>query len=146
MPDLFGHELKKADWTLIRECTECHKSVGYKHGKMAVPAINGMNAHYLEHVLREIAGGTWKSQVMSPIASSLSSIKIDQVAAYYAMQAPFSRLKRNDNEKWQTHRLACCNPGRLERRDTCVHAMSRKWRSGYRSTLSSVVRTKCGLH
>ncbi|MBV8567670.1 MAG: c-type cytochrome [Methylobacteriaceae bacterium] len=75
-------------------CAQCHAFNGASDSSGAFPRIAGQSAYYLTKQLHDFASGVRANAFMSPIAKSLSSDDIDNVAAYYAgLDSPFLPLK-----------------------------------------------------
>ena len=78
-------------------CALCHAFTGGSDSSGAFPRVAGQPALYLARQLRDFASGVRSNAIMSPIARSLSSENIDDVAAYYATaEARFPPLASAD--------------------------------------------------
>jgi len=78
-------------------CAQCHAFNGVSDASGAFPRIAGQSPYYLAKQLREFTSGVRVNAIMSPIAKSLSSEDIADVAAYYAaINAPFLPLAKPD--------------------------------------------------
>ena len=78
-------------------CALCHAFTGGSDSSGAFPRVAGQPALYLARQLRDFASGVRSNAIMSPIARSLSSDNIDDVAAYYATaEARFPPLASAD--------------------------------------------------
>ncbi len=75
-------------WPQIQDsCALCHGLNGRSRNAQ-YPSLAGQTAPYIEAQLLAFAEGRRHSPQMGPLAASLSADKIDQLAAYYARQAP----------------------------------------------------------
>ncbi|HEV7346215.1 MAG TPA: c-type cytochrome [Devosia sp.] len=66
------------------DCIRCHGLDGMGNSSGAFPRLAGQNAWYLFKTLTDYAAGRRPSQVMVPIARSMSIEEMREVAAYYA--------------------------------------------------------------
>jgi cytochrome c553 len=73
--------------TVIRECQQCHGDHGEGSEKGA-PRLAGMNPDYLAHALSMFKDGTRASEVMQPIARTLSDAEMHDLAAFFSTQHP----------------------------------------------------------
>ncbi|QEG01315.1 Cytochrome c-552 precursor [Stieleria maiorica] len=73
---------------VIEACAVCHADDGSGCGSARVPILAGQNEAYLRDSLRAFARGNRHSGVMEPIAARLDDDEIDDVAQWYASQAP----------------------------------------------------------
>lgn len=71
----------------VQVCAGCHGAQG-AGSATGIPRIAGMNADYLAHALAMFKAGTRASDVMQPIAKTLSDTDIDVLAHYFATQHP----------------------------------------------------------
>jgi cytochrome c553 len=69
-------------------CVGCHGSSGAGSEAAGAPRIAGMNAAYLQHALGMFKAGTRASDVMQPVAKTLSDSDIGALASYFAAQNP----------------------------------------------------------
>ncbi len=72
--------------TTQQNCLGCHGIDGRGDGSAAFPRLSGQSAWYLYKQLTDYASGARPNQVMSPIAKSLTTAQMEDVAAYYASQ------------------------------------------------------------
>jgi cytochrome c553 len=72
----------------VTACQRCHGADGLGRGPGAFPRLAGQRAEYLAASLRAFAHGSRHSGIMEPIAVALSADEIEEVALYYAGQAP----------------------------------------------------------
>jgi cytochrome c553 len=80
-------------------CAQCHAFTGGSDGSGAFPRIAGQSALYLSRQLRDFVSGVRSNSIMSPIARSLTSDNIEDVAAYYAKaEARFPPLANPDSQ------------------------------------------------
>lgn len=68
-------------------CVACHGPTG-AGSAAGVPRIAGMNADYLAHALVMFKAGKRKSEVMQPIATTLSDADINALAHFFSAQNP----------------------------------------------------------
>lgn len=71
----------------INVCAGCHGLQGAGSAS-GIPRIAGMNADYLSHQLSMFKAGTRTSNIMQPIAQTLSDADIDALAQYFSSQHP----------------------------------------------------------
>ncbi|WP_188792284.1 c-type cytochrome [Dyella nitratireducens] len=71
----------------VQICAACHGSSG-AGSAAGVPRIAGMNADYLAHALTMFKAGTRRSDVMQPIAKTLSDADINALAHFFSAQNP----------------------------------------------------------
>ncbi len=69
-------------------CAACHLESGAGQAEAAIPRIGGVAASYIKQQLTFFASGQRPSAWMTQYAKQLSPKQIDDVAAYYAAQAP----------------------------------------------------------
>jgi cytochrome c553 len=72
--------------TTQRNCMGCHGMEGQGDGSAAFPRLTGQSAWYLYKQLTDYASGARPNPIMSPIAKSLTTAQMEDVAAYYAAQ------------------------------------------------------------
>ena len=70
--------------SVIRSCMPCHGSDGLGRGTGAFPKLAGQRIEYLRNALAAYASGARNSGIMQPIAASLKTNEIEEVAQYYA--------------------------------------------------------------
>ncbi len=86
----FKQELARSDGDapdLSPTCVHCHGAAGAAQNSRYA-ALAGQPAAYLEAQLQAFADGRRSSPQMGPLAASLTSAQIKELAAYYARQAP----------------------------------------------------------
>ncbi|HEV7293428.1 MAG TPA: c-type cytochrome [Devosia sp.] len=66
------------------DCIRCHGLDGMGNSSGAFPRLAGQNAWYLYKTLTDYAAGRRPSEVMVPIARSMTDQEMREVAAYYA--------------------------------------------------------------
>ena len=67
------------------ECAACHTETGNSIA-LPFPKLAGLAPEYLAKQLRDVASGTRKSDIMSPIASKLSRNEMTALADYFSRQ------------------------------------------------------------
>ena len=65
-------------------CSACHGDFGEGRPEAGYPRLSGLDAHYLLHQLNDLSDGTRTSEVMHPIAKSLTAGEREAMASYYA--------------------------------------------------------------
>jgi cytochrome c553 len=65
-------------------CVSCHGLDGTGDSSGAFPRLTGQSAWYLYSTLNDFAAGVRPSEIMTPVARSLSQRAMQNVAAYYA--------------------------------------------------------------
>jgi cytochrome c553 len=73
---------------VLDNCRRCHGSKGEGIHVAALPKLAGQKSPYLAAALQAYARGERHSGIMQPIAASLSSDEIRQLAQYYSVLAP----------------------------------------------------------
>lgn len=68
-------------------CANCHGARGAGSAGGAA-RIAGMDSHYLAHALAMFKAGTRTSDIMQPIARTLSGADIDALSTYFSLQHP----------------------------------------------------------
>jgi cytochrome c553 len=76
-------------------CAQCHAFNGASDGSGAFPRIAGQSSSYLAKQLRDFSSDARMNAIMSPIAKTLTSEDIADVAAYYAALHPAFLPLRN---------------------------------------------------
>ena len=88
---LRGKQLAVSGNGMAPACSACHKLDGAGEPDGAFPRITGQAPLYLYQQLRDFADGRRHSKIMGPIASKLSKMQMQDLAAYYAsVTAPSS--------------------------------------------------------
>lgn len=75
-------------------CVVCHGAQGNKPIDPSYPKLAGQNQDYLVQALNAYKSGARKNPIMGAQASSLSSIEIKNLAAYFASQTDGLKLKK----------------------------------------------------
>jgi cytochrome c553 len=93
-------------------CVSCHgpKLEGKADG--GVPRLTGLSAGYLEAQLDAFAAGTRKSAIMMPVATSLSPVERDSLAAYLG-RLPVAPAAPAANATGQAGRAASVRQGEI---------------------------------
>ncbi|RDS83995.1 c-type cytochrome [Dyella psychrodurans] len=71
----------------VAVCTGCHGPQG-AGSAAGMPRIAGMDPRYLAHALAMFKAGTRSSDIMQPIARTLSDADIDALSTYFSSQHP----------------------------------------------------------
>ena len=72
-------------FTKALSCSACHGSAGAARGD-AVPILAGMPAWYLKKAIDDYAAGRRPSPEMEPFSKMVTTLGVDDVAAYFAAQ------------------------------------------------------------
>ena len=73
--------------SVIRSCVPCHGADGLGRGTGAFPKLAGQRIEYLRNALAAYASGARNSGIMQPIAASMKTNEIEEVAQYYSSLA-----------------------------------------------------------
>ena len=76
-------------------CMTCHMENGEGMQDSAFPQLAGQNPAYISKQLKDLQGKLRLSDVMNPIAKSLSDDDIADVAAYYASMPRVSKIEKS---------------------------------------------------
>jgi cytochrome c553 len=72
----------------VPACSACHGEHGEGQPDAGFPRLAGLNAGYIVHELASFADKTRKNETMAPIASGLTGVDRQAVAAYFASLNP----------------------------------------------------------
>ena len=87
-------------------CMTCHMENGEGMQDSAFPQLAGQNPAYLSKQLKDLQGKLRMSDVMNPIAKSLSDEDIANVSAYYASMPRVSKIEKSTSaSKYEQGRL-----------------------------------------
>ncbi len=77
--------------SLAAQCAQCHGTDGRALPSAEVPGLAGLPANYLSEQMKAFRGGSRTSSVMQQLAKGFNDAQIDQLARYFAGQAPGSK-------------------------------------------------------
>lgn len=87
-------------------CMTCHMENGEGMQDSAFPQLAGQNLHYISKQLKDLQGKQRVSDVMNPIAISLSDEDIANVSAYYASMPRVTKIEKSTSStKFEQGRL-----------------------------------------
>ena len=76
---------------LAAQCAQCHGTDGRALPGAEVPGLAGLPANYLTEQMKAFRSGSRTSSVMQQLAKGFNDVQIDQLARYFAAQAPGSK-------------------------------------------------------
>ena len=84
----YSHDGPHADGAVVRDlaatCAACHGTEG--RSQRGMPALAGLNAHYLSEQLLAFKAGNRPASVMHQIARGYSDEQLDLLAAFFEQQ------------------------------------------------------------